>query len=128
MTLAGIDSDKNGLRDDIQRDIYLTYQDSLVRCAVIQSAYAQLAFLQANDDKTMAMNASHERQMASDCLIARLGQDWSKVYKNLKVKILNTKERIRAFYTADAHLGGEIFKLIPISQRINSCKCEEDQI
>ncbi len=125
ITIEGIDSDNDGVRDDLQRYISLNYNDNDQRNALRQFAIAQQSFLLSTDNKDMAMNSARERQLASDCIMVRFPDSWYDVKQTLKKYVFNTKPRLIALLEADAHLGGETFRLTPSDQKFNSCKCEE---
>lgn len=114
-TLAGIDSDHDGVRDDVQRYIALTYPDSAkTRAALTQDAkVVQSELLDANS-KQLSMQHSDEDDKASACLNYLVGLDNSiTMQKNLESVILNTDDRSRAYFKYDDQLGGEVFSLLP---------------
>ncbi len=97
-TVAGIDSDNDGVRDDIQRWIVLTYPDETnTQQALFQIAKAKQDSLLNSTDKKSAVKAYVSSGKANECL-------WSiKSYKAISLnksffKIMhNTYARTRAW-------------------------------
>ena len=108
-TLAGIDSDGDGVRDDIQRYIALTYWDqSGVAAGLRQEAVLTQAAIEHSESKEMALQYSDQLDRSTNCLRFRIA-DLNKVVKmedSLLSEILNTDERSRAYIRYDSHLGG----------------------
>lgn len=118
-TLAGIDSDNDGVRDDVQRWIALTYPNSQkTRAALTQYAKAmQLILLNAADVANARAN-SLVLDRASDCttfvrrqLLGIGGSDAYRVKRELEAVYLNTPARSRAWLEADSHLSGMFFNV-----------------
>ena len=112
-TLAGIDSDHDGVRDDVQRWIATTFPDSeKTRAAVTQMAKAmQSMLLSAEDEKSSRMNAI-ARNRAAFCIsfvrdqLLGSASDAYDLKREIEAVYLNTAERTRAWLRADSHLGG----------------------
>ncbi len=114
-TLAGIDSDHDGVRDDVQRYIAQTYPNSAkTRAALTQDAkVVQSELLDANS-KQLSMQHSDEEDKAASCLNSLAGLDNSiNMQKKLEAVILNTDDRNRAYFKYNDQLGGEVFSLLP---------------
>ncbi len=124
-TLAGIDSDDDGVRDDVQRYIALTYPDSeKTRAALTQyTVNVQGALIDA-DDKEKSMQHAEESGRVSACLLYVFGSVDAKRAARLDLKsvILNTDERNYAYFTYDDQLGGEVFRSVPYNERASSCE------
>lgn len=124
-TLAGIDSDGDGVRDDVQRYIALTYPDSeKVRTALTQYAISLQNALIDADDKEKSIQHAEESDRAGSCLWYVLGSldERIKVRNNLILVMLNTDERNRAYFTYNDQLGGEVFNSVPYDERSSSCE------
>ncbi|MFA6408371.1 MAG: hypothetical protein WCW36_02820 [Candidatus Paceibacterota bacterium] len=111
-TLAGIDSNGNIARDDVERYIAINHQDSAkVRAALMQ--FAVVAQLQLIDsaDKQKSIQHANESGAAIDCLVDIAGsvQKAENLYDNLQSVILNTDARNKAYFTYDNQLGGQYF-------------------
>ena len=128
-TLEGIDSDGDGVRDDIQRYIVLTYPDSeKTRAGLTQYARAvQQTLLDADDEERSLANA-HDRKRVLDCLRYILGSvdAASLIREELKAEFLNTTVRSRAWIIADGHLSGQVFRGTPIAERKGQCSFDPD--
>ena len=104
-TLAGIDSNTNGVRDDLERYIALTYpatSDADTRAALTQyTKVAQGAMLDANDP---VASQPHAQKLMDgvECLLFRRPNDARKLFLELQAKILNTMDRSKAYLTAQA--------------------------
>jgi len=123
-TLAGIDSDHDGVRDDVQRYIAMTYPNSAKnRAALTQVAKVmQTALLDANDKEKSILHAE-ESDKAQDCLDYVFGSvnAYGKALDDLQPVILNTDVRNKAYFTYDDHLGGQVFTGTPYDQRAAAC-------
>lgn len=114
-TLEGIDLDGDGLRDDVQRHIVLTYPNSAqTRAALIQISKAKLAALLNANSESKSVRHSNEFAAGAACLHAIIGDfDQSrKIRKELTAKILNTRERVLAHIRYNDQLGGHVFELL----------------
>lgn len=102
-TLAGIDSNTNGVRDDLERYIALTYpaaSDADTRAALTQyTRVAQVAMLDANDP---VASQPHAQKLMDgvECLLFRRPDDARKVFLELQARVLNTMDRSKAYLTA----------------------------
>lgn len=122
-TIAGIDSDNDGVRDDIQRYIAMTYPNSAKTRAVLTQYAKQMqgAILDASS-KELSMKHADEYSKVSACGAYALGFDvYYKARIDLKPIILNTDERNYAYFAYDNQLGGEVFPSVPYNQRPSAC-------
>jgi hypothetical protein len=123
-TIAGIDSDNDGVRDDIQRYIAQTHSNSEKTRAVLTqyAKVAQNALLDA-DDKELSIQHAEEWNRSIDCLdyVASSYQDMSKKSDELDAVILNTDERTKSYFKYDSQLGGEVFSGFSYDERSNAC-------
>jgi hypothetical protein len=128
-TLEGIDSDGDGIRDDIQRYIALTYPDSeKLRAGLTQITRVVQEALLVRDDKPLSLNAASSSDRASECLRYILGPSSPDVQNELYARFLNTVARSRAYLAYDAQLFGGIFPSTPRSQRKFSCAFDPDAL
>jgi hypothetical protein len=116
-TLAGIDSDNDGVRDDVQRWIALTYPNSAkTRAALRQLAVDyQNSILDVSSKAVVESNFNIMRKsMACLRYVSRsVGIDYYRLSPALEAIILNTVVRTRAFLKGDYLLSGGIYKGIP---------------
>ena len=127
-TLEGIDSDNDGVRDDVQRYIVLTYPDSeKTRAAVFQYARALQKFVLNANDKNASLIHDAEADAAQDCLVYIRGVRKAREnFVGLRAQLLNTPERSRAYIRADQQLSGQVFALTPDTQLKSSCSFDPD--
>ena len=124
-TLAGIDSDGDGVRDDVQRYIGLSYpQSAKERAALTQAALA------LEDELIGSGNGVKEVGDALDCLSYTLmtsdadaveGKKAHDVYLSLRAVVLNTPDRAKAFVHADSTLGSTVRFSTPYAQKAIRC-------
>jgi hypothetical protein len=127
LTLEGIDSDGDGIRDDIQRFIALNHPDSeKLRAALTQFTRVVQEALLVRDDKALSLNAASSSDRAMECIDFLLGSGAADVTNELHAEILNTVERSRAYLTYDAQLFGGIFP--SASQFKLSCAFDPDAL
>ena len=106
-TVAGIDSNGNGVRDDVERWIGFTFQDSVERQALAQAAKGLQASILNPTNEEAAHAAGLARAMAAQCLgnlfqSVTAGQD---AFGELLGKMLNTERRFLANQESTRHIG-----------------------
>lgn len=114
-TLEGIDSDNDGVRDDIQRYIALTYPDSeRTRAALTQYVKSTQEALFITNDEAAARNNADESRRARACLRFILGDlnEMRRVRVETLAHFLNTDSRSKAFIRYNSLLSGQVFELI----------------
>lgn len=119
--LLGIDTDQNGVRDDIDRYIVFAYPDSIKkREALKQSARSLSDYLRDSDDKEKTRaNAASDKSL--DCLAHVFDDDLDEsdaASDELYAQFLNTRERSRAYARADAQMGGYVSNNGYLSERL----------
>ncbi len=128
-TLLGVDSNNNGVRDDVERFIITKYKDhhKIVTEIGFQGARAYQKIL----DNPLNTEENHKALMdALDC------NDYFRSYAdefgdpivvdhlvddNIENMQLNTKSRVRAYLLYDKQLSGGIYTLTPITQQKKNC-------
>ncbi len=111
-TLAGIDSDNDGIRDDVQRWIAISFSKNRSKLsASLAYASATQAILTSADLLT-ARAADSRRERATACLdyLSQNGNGSS--LSDLQDLLLNTPSRVNAYLSSDRLLGGT-YKNIP---------------
>lgn len=110
-TLAGIDSNSNGVRDDIERYIALTYpanNEAATRSALTQYTKAIQASLLSATDPVATQTYAQARIAALGCLVSRRPTDAQALFGALRAQALNTEERSQAYFLAEQQMGGQI--------------------
>jgi hypothetical protein len=120
LTLEGVDSDADGLRDDLQRHILLSYDDPATRSALTVIAKSFQSALLGAADKSASLNEAGRLQRGIECLYSFRSD--AKTTKNiLMARVLNTRERSLAYLQFNHQLEGEIFRATPRALRGQVC-------
>jgi hypothetical protein len=128
-TLAGIDSDKDGVRDDVQRWIAVTFSGSAkLRAGATQFAQSlQLLITGPTNSQTVLSNAQNEIK-AAECLNyidfslhGGIVPSSQSTYNKVLAEQLNTSARAQAYYAADQQLSGSFFGGPPAGQYSSQC-------
>lgn len=108
-TVAGVDSDNDGIRDDIQRWINEEYADKpKVKMALKQVAMGMQIQLLSAENKVQSIAASNKYLNDLFCLTAIVGfNEKVKLRRNLKAKMLNTKDRHYAEIKSNGNFSGQ---------------------
>ncbi|OIO70619.1 MAG: hypothetical protein COY36_00230 [Zetaproteobacteria bacterium CG_4_10_14_0_2_um_filter_55_20] len=124
-TLEGIDSDGDGVRDDVQRWIALTYPNSKkTRAALTQDAKAIQQYLLDSADPIKTFNNVLQMDKAIECYFYIDPANAYSLSHNLEAIILDTSIRVRASFQADHSLSG---KMVPSRQnKKQSCAFDPD--
>lgn len=113
-TLAGIDSDNDGVRDDVQRWIAIHYPNSqMTRAALIQDTKAMQRILLDAADPVKSYSDALEDNRAMQCLSYVRPNDFYQISVEHQAIFLNTRLRSRAWLQADHNLSGKFFSLLP---------------
>jgi hypothetical protein len=122
-TLAGIDSDGDGVRDDVQRWIAVTYASSVkIQSALTQYVKSLQALLTATSsqqswpDMVQVLRAQYCANYTEFLLHS---EDYS--YKAALARMLNTYPRAQAFYAADAASSGHFPSVPQAGQELGTC-------
>jgi len=112
-TVAGIDSDTDGIRDDIQ--IWINEEFSTkpqVKMAMRQLAMSRQLDLTNVENKEKSVAAGKKYLDDLTCLRVIVGVDQkSKLSDDLNKKLLNTKDRLYADIKANANFSGQAWEL-----------------
>ena len=128
-TIAGVDVNQNGVRDDIERWIGLNFRDSeKTRMALTQAYYPLQNFmLHARDnDRDAVYNDMDALQRAGECLDYIRPDDGYKLIEELKARVVNTSTRSYAYLESSRILGGGSFPSAPFSKWNQSCTFNPD--
>ena len=126
-TLGGIDSDQDGIRDDIQRYIALTYPESQkTRAALRQATIALQKIILESPDVESALRNTELEARASECIRYIHPNEGRKIDNTLMAEFLNTFERSRAYLTYNSKLGGHVFGGKDLDEYKTSCTFDPD--
>lgn len=124
-TLAGIDTDQDGVRDDVQIWINNKYPlNSDLNKAMRQKAKYDGLLMQHHGEKEKALEYRVKSLEAFLCQTFFL-QDTTKhldLKREYQAELLNTAERIRAFLTVDSYRHGSSMPRIPREERRKFCE------
>jgi hypothetical protein len=122
LTLEGIDSDKDSVRDDVQRYIALTYTDNSMRIALTNAAKAELVMVDNSDNADQVITQANLLNCRIECVYAHDPENATKILSGLRSRIVNTELRFRSYAKANANLSGQTFYANDYT-KFNSC-CE----
>lgn len=121
-TIEGIDSDGDGIRDDIQRYIALNYSEAPTRNALTQITRSVQAALLDADSEGLSIEDAQEIMRASECLGAIMPTDERYRVKTLVLsEILDTELRGMRYVEFNSKLAGQVFRGKRIEEWATSC-------
>lgn len=124
-SIAGVDADANGVRDDVDQYIHTTYADQAsadLNKAVRQYAKAVQSSLIDADSQSLSLTHATERFRALECLMVRRPDEFHTIFVDVRAKILNTPSRSEAYLKADNQVKGENIPLLPADQWGTACR------
>lgn len=125
-TLAGVDANRNGVRDDVERYIAANFGESAVRVAsLMQYARANAPFVEARfTTSEQALEQSKQRLRATDCALSLIGEPgrfnaeqtqqmlaYFRAADSVRIQYVNTYERLKQFTENESLLGGQVLML-----------------
>ena len=115
-TLLGVDSNNNGVRDDVDRQIATLYGTDANRyAAALQAAKSDQDYLTANGDPVKSTAATARSVIAGACISRTFNSTWlegSKAIDTISPLTFNTQERMAA-YRATSGASTEVATPIP---------------
>ena len=108
--MEGIDSDKDGIRDDLQRYIALTFPNSAKTRAALGQFSKEAQTLLINSGDNTAVNVhTRESLRAIGCLGFIVGSEpAATIYHQLRALLLNTQLRSVAWIKSVANFSGQV--------------------
>ncbi len=129
LTLLGIDSDKDGVRNDIQQYIYSEYKDDeAAKLVLIELAKLYQTTLIQADDTDASYNNATKAMRLFECLRYINNRSARKILNSFDRKFFNTKERLRVYDQFEENISGKVFPSTPISARKYTCPFDVDNI
>lgn len=112
-TIAGIDEDQNGIRDDIDAYIEKTYSSEAQKKAVSQYAKSlQASLLVDTEDKIALKATTNVKARAISCIFEKIpygkSPDGDRVVGEILSITTNTKQRLLAYVALDKALDGTV--------------------
>jgi len=115
-TLEGIDSDNDGVRDDLQRFIALTHTDSAkLRALLTQQVKLMQQYVLVANDKALSIQVNEQVHRTALCvdyiawiLNRQLDDEFDDYSLFLLAKALNTVDRSRAYIKYNTQLVGRV--------------------
>jgi len=123
-TVAGIDANGDGVRDDVEAYIDTTYpattQGGTNRALRQFARAAQMTVIDASEPAPSVTHAT-ERFRALECLMARRPGDFHLIFVELRARLLDTKARSLAYLQADEQVRTGNLALLPADQWMGAC-------
>lgn len=124
-TLLGIDSDLDGVRDDIQRYIVHTYPDQPnLQKALFQMARTNVRIFSEELTRESAYEIALSRGRDIDCLYYLLGRQSKSALSDIRALTLNTYERSVVYISYDQLLSGKSFSLPKVGRDEHHIFCD----
>lgn len=111
VTLEGIDSDEDGVRDDVQISIVNRYQDdaAMQKILIQQALTLQDALITgASGDANAMSEIAHEMNRAASCMVVKSSNP-SEDIRFLEFHVINTQARTDAYLRFNAEMDGQFF-------------------
>lgn len=105
-TLTGIDSDHDGIRDDLQRYLTLSYPESPDTVSALKQAVRSTQAALTATSQTAAFNTATQMLRDLECLASIRPNDADQVMGLLLANTLNTEQRGLAYLAFSDRLGG----------------------
>ncbi|MGV3652604.1 MAG: hypothetical protein ACO1N5_00165 [Noviherbaspirillum sp.] len=109
--MGGIDANGNGVRDDIEQFIAVTYPEPFQRAAMMQYAKSFQDSLLEGKTRQSAVVAEQAIYRALDCTKHAFGKDWAKLTRDVTAMTLNTHNRVMAYAEAEKLGSGWLYKI-----------------
>lgn len=115
-TLLGVDSNNNGVRDDVERQIATTYGTNAAKYdAAMRSAHSDQEYLTANGDPVKSTAVTSNAVITGACVSVKYGTDSINGLKTIRQTFsltFNTPERMAA-YRATSSASTEVATPMP---------------
>lgn len=127
-TLLGIDSNHNGVRDDVERKIYFTYKKPVIQAFMMQSAKSYPKYLENPIASAKAQETQDEMWKEGSCSgylrrVKKIEMPSVEGLKFLSDAYMNTKERIKAYIEFNEASSGGSYS-IPLLRDYKEESCD----
>lgn len=114
-TIKGVDANKNGVRDDVERAIYLTYKRPIERAFMMQDSLEMAEYIERPLESAQSESFQRQEFLNSSCklylqFILKIDKN-NRLSSNLDFQgkyFVNTKERIEAYTLYNQASSGSI--------------------
>lgn len=123
-TLAGVDANHDGVRDDVETYIDTAYPvpaNADTNNALRQYAKAAQSSILDASDTSLSVTHVTERFRALECLMSRQPSDFHAIFVELRARILDTNPRSEAYLKADGQAAAVNLPLFPADQWGGAC-------
>jgi hypothetical protein len=121
--LVGIDSDNNGIRDDVEEAIHFRYQqDQLQQDSLLQTAWAYQGVLATTHDKNLSNAYIRAFLRSLECGAVVFGKELPEVQAELESIVINTWPRVEALVRAESLFSGQVYQLLPSNRSYEACE------
>jgi len=121
-SLLGVDSNGNGVRDDVERKIYLEHNKEIDRQMLMMSAKREQRWLAAPD---LIENAKEWQKLVNSelgCLLYIKNNHAVNLFKlSTQDDVFNTKKRIRKYMEYNRALSGGVYSIKNSDEAESSC-------
>jgi len=121
LTLLGVDSNNNGVRDDIERYILATYPSPAMRNALFTHARLFNSALQTGGSKTNALPVHVSLIKSTECVYSIDSTGANTVLRQLVAQFYNTSARYSEYFRFGDLLGGTQVAMDPPSAFAAAC-------
>lgn len=128
VTVAGIDADSDGVRDDVQIFIHEAWNDSTreydsaYRAAATMLATSLQNFLASGTDASHALAAAAVLNKSIDCAYSLDPVGFGDLVDLIEGVVVNTKARTQAYIAAGAFVSGGTFSVSTVADNAASCR------
>jgi len=121
-TLEGIDSNNNGVRDDVERKIYINNNKEISRQILLQSARIEQKWLEANDLVSNAKEWQALTYPKLGCMVHIYRKNDINLFKTgTENYVFNTKARIEKYMKYNQALSGGVYSAPNSFNKESSC-------
>ncbi len=124
-TLLGIDTNNNGVRDDVERKIYFEYKRPIEQAYMMQYAvrYPKLLEDPVAAAVSEELKKEHWNLATCDVYLIIQGIEVFKTVEFMEDAYFNTKERMRAYLEFNEAMSGGVYSM-PLMRDANKDNCE----
>ena len=120
--VVGVDSDADGVRDDVQIHIHGAYTDPVSRKAATQLAKAFQDLLVGGSTASGALTATASLNAAIDCLYGLDPASFGERVEDVEGAVVNTGKRARAYARAGAFISGGSYAVSTVADNVGACE------